>query len=61
MRVISLFILLLGLTACHAHHHDGGAVRVDGLGEARWGDSGHSHGHGGKGCPPGLAKQGRCW
>lgn len=59
MRVVSLLILLLGLTACHAHHHNGGAVRVDGLGEARWGDSGH--GHSGKGCPPGLAKQGRCW
>lgn len=54
MRAMICVLMLLGLAACHAHDHRGGSVRVDGVGSANWG------GHGGKGCPPGLARQGRC-
>jgi len=59
MRIILVILMLVGVSACHAHNHRSGSVHVDGLGGASWGD-GH-HAKGGKGCPPGLAKQGRCY
>lgn len=55
MRIICILLVALGLSACTAHR---GNVDVDGVGGVRWGDNSH---HAGKGCPPGLAKQGRCW
>lgn len=56
MRVFIFAVMLLGLSACHAHDPSRGSVRVDGVGGVSWGDGGHYS----KGCPPGLAKQGRC-
>lgn len=58
MRVFMIIAMLMSLTACY-HQDRGGRVHVDGVGEAQWGDSGH-YKHKRKGCPPGLAKQGRC-
>lgn len=58
MRVFICVLMLIGLSACHGHR--GGSAHVDGIGGASWGGSSHHSGHGGKGCPPGLAKQGRC-
>lgn len=60
MRVFLVILSLFSLSACYAHT-DRGSVHVDGLGGASWGDSHHHYAKGGKGCPPGLAKQGRCY
>ena len=49
-----MILIALGVVACHPHR--GGSVQVDGVGSASWNDGGRH----GKGCPPGLAKQGRC-
>lgn len=56
MRFALMVLILLGVAACHPTR--GGSMHVDGVGGASWG-GGH-HKHHAKGCPPGLAKQGRC-
>lgn len=57
MRMILIALMAVSLSACYGHR--GGSAHVDGVGGVNWGGSGHHHSA--KGCPPGLAKQGRCY
>lgn len=59
MRIFLAILVVLSVSACHTNN---GSLHLDGLGGASWGDSHqHHYAKGGKGCPPGLAKQGRCY
>lgn len=53
-RLFLSSLLVLGLTACHAHHPK--SVTVDGLGTVHMEDGNHKGQH----CPPGHAKKGWC-
>lgn len=55
MRIILIALMAVSLTACYGHR--GGSAHVDGVGGVNWGDGNYKS----KGCPPGLAKQGRCY
>lgn len=53
MRLLFAISTVFLLSACYAHHPT--TVKVDGVGEVRYGTSGH-----GNFCPPGQARKGNC-